>query len=100
MSGESLRVMILRVASTVHRGLERRQFVERAPAVVEGDARQRLVAAGGIALRAAAAPALVLDHDAEQFGGVVDKVARRRGGQLLHRRASLGLRVNRAMAVT
>ncbi len=31
-----------------HRGLERRQFVERLPAVVEGDARQRLETAGRI----------------------------------------------------
>ena len=44
-----------------HRGLERRQFVEALPAVVEGDARERLVAAGGIRQRAAAAPALAVD---------------------------------------
>ena len=71
-----------------HRSLERRQFVERTPAVVEGDARQRLVATHGIALGAAPAPALVFDHDAEQFGRVVDIDARQRGGQLLFRRAS------------
>ena len=73
-----------------HLRLERRQLVERTPAVVEGDTRHRLVAARGIALRAAPAAALVLDHHTEQFGGVVDVNARRRGGQLLHRRASLG----------
>ncbi len=72
------------------RGLERRQFVERAPAVVKGDARQRLVAARGVALRAAPTPALMFDHHAEQFGGVVDMDARRRGGQLLHRRTPQG----------
>ena len=68
------------------RRLERRQFVERAPAVVEGDAGERLVAAGGIAVRTAAAPALVVDDDAEQSADVVI-AARRRGGQLLRRRA-------------
>src|ERR1039457_4086849 len=57
----------------LHRGLERRQFVERPPAVVEGDARQWLVAAGGIGLRAAAAPAFVVDDQAKQTSGVVDK---------------------------
>ena len=41
-----------------HRGLERRQFFEALPAVVEGDARDRLVAARGIGKRAAAAPPL------------------------------------------
>ena len=41
-----------------HRGLERRQLLQALPAVVEGDARDRLVAAGGVGQRAAAAPAL------------------------------------------
>ena len=61
MSGESLRVMILRVASTVTVGLERRQVLEPLPAVVEGDARERLIAAGRVRMGAAAAPALALD---------------------------------------
>jgi hypothetical protein len=36
----------------------------------------------------------MLDHDAEQCGGVVDKFARRRGGQLLYRRASQGCAIS------
>src|SRR6185437_1572439 len=77
----------------LHRGLERRQLVERAPAVVEGDARQRLVTAHGVRLRAAAAATLVLDDDAEQIAHVLVATAfaaRRCGGQLLNRRASRG----------
>jgi hypothetical protein len=74
----------------LNRGLERRQLVERPPAVVEGDACQRLIAARGIGLGAASAPALEFDRHAEQFSGVIDIDARRRGGQLLFRRASEG----------
>ena len=44
-----------------HGGLERRQLFEALPAVVEGDPRDRLVAAGGIRQRAAAAPAVTGD---------------------------------------
>ena len=40
-----------------HGGLERRQLLEALPAIVECDPRQRLVTAGCIRLRAAAAPA-------------------------------------------
>ncbi len=45
-----------------HRCLERRQLLEVLPAVVEGDACERLVTAGGIRLRAAPAPALARDR--------------------------------------
>src|SRR5260221_3819973 len=50
-----------------HRGLERRQFVEALPAVVEGKPRLSLETAAGVGLRAAAAPPLALDRDGE-FG--------------------------------
>ena len=70
-----------------HRGRERRQFFEALPAVVEGDARDRLVAAGGIGQRAAAAPALAGDADVRDapvaMPGSGEFAARRRGG---HRR--------------
>ena len=58
--------------------LESRQFVEASPAIVEGDAGERLVTAGGVGLRAAAAPPLELDGDAEQAGGLRAKLVRRR----------------------
>ncbi len=45
------------------RGLERRQFVEALPAVVEGDARFGLETAAGVGLRAAAAPPFALDRN-------------------------------------
>src|SRR5262245_20171832 len=45
-----------------HRGPERWQLLERLPAVVEAHARQRLVASGGIRLRAAAAAALPVNR--------------------------------------
>ena len=48
-----------------HRGLERRQFLQALPAVVEGDARQRLVTAGRIRHGAAAAAALAVDHTSQ-----------------------------------
>jgi len=50
-----------------HRGLERRQFIEALPAIVEGDAGFSLEAAAGVGLRAAATPPLGLDRDRE-FG--------------------------------
>ncbi len=77
MSGDLLRVMILRVESDGHRGFERRQILKSLPAVVESDARLRLVAAGRIRHRAAAAPAVAIDEDAT--------LARRRGGQRCRR---------------
>ena len=43
-------------------GLERRQFIERLPAIVERDARFGLEAAAVVGLRAAAAPALPFDR--------------------------------------
>src|SRR5947208_4657131 len=49
------------------RGLERRQFVEALPAVVECESRRILETAAGVGLRAAAAPPLALDRDGE-FG--------------------------------
>src|SRR5258705_11141963 len=50
-----------------HGGLERRQFVEALPAVVECEPRLSLETAAGVGLRAAAAPPLALDRDGE-FG--------------------------------
>ena len=64
------------------RGLERRQFVEALPAVVERDARLGLEAAAGVGLRAAAAPPLALDRNRKfrkrrkrtrRFGGRRDR---------------------------
>src|SRR2546429_2854637 len=49
------------------RGLERRQFLEALPAVVECEPRLSLETAAGVGLRAAAAPPLALDRDGE-FG--------------------------------
>ena len=45
------------------RGLERRQFIEALPAVVERHARLSLEAAAAVGLRTAAAPPLTLDRD-------------------------------------
>src|SRR5262249_57086642 len=45
-----------------HRGLERWQFLETLPAVIEGDACERLVAAGGVRLRAPPPAALIFDR--------------------------------------
>src|SRR5262249_46465413 len=45
-----------------YRGLERRQFLEALPAVVESDAGERLVAARGVRLRAATAAATCVDR--------------------------------------
>ena len=45
----------------LHLGAERRQLLERAPFVVEGLARLRLVAAGDVGLRAAPVPAVLDD---------------------------------------
>src|SRR4029079_5239542 len=70
-------------------GLEWRQFVQRPPAVVECHPRQRLITPRRVALRAASAAAFVFNHDTQQSADVVID-ARRRGGQLLHRRATLG----------
>src|SRR5580704_14172207 len=61
------------------RGLERRQFVEALPAIVERDARLGLEAAAVIGLRAAAAPPLALDGHS-QFGKR-RKRTRRLGGR-------------------
>jgi hypothetical protein len=64
------------------RGLERRQFVEALPAVVERDPRLGLEAAAVIGLRAAATPPFALDRDAKfrkrrkrtrRFGGRRDR---------------------------
>src|SRR2546423_9043032 len=48
-------------------GLERRQFVEALPAVVECEPRLSLETAAGVGLRAAASPPPALDRDGE-FG--------------------------------
>src|SRR5882672_5368227 len=45
------------------RGLERRQFIQALPAVVEGDAGFGLEAAAIVGLRAAATPPLAFDRD-------------------------------------
>src|ERR1700675_2630882 len=45
-----------------HRGLERRQFLEALPAVVEGNPRQRLITARRVRQGAAAAAALAVDQ--------------------------------------
>ena len=63
------------------RGLERRQLLDRLPAVVERDARGRLVAARCVGQRPPAAPPFTVDGGAEEF-------ARRRHGGRWHRRAS------------
>ena len=64
------------------RGLERRQFIEALPAVIERDARFGLEAAAGVGLRAAATPPLALDGDRKfrkrrkrtrRFGGRRDR---------------------------
>ena len=64
------------------RGLERRQFIEALPAVVERDARFGLEAAAVVGLRAAATPPLALDRNREfrkrrkrtrRFGGRRDR---------------------------
>ncbi len=64
------------------RGLERRQFIEALPAVVERDARLGLEAPAGIGLRAAATPPFALDRNRElrkrrrrtrRFGGRRDR---------------------------
>src|SRR5262249_58456665 len=66
-----------------HAGGERRQLLEGLPAVVESNARERLVAAGRVRLRAAPAAALVLHRGA---GGGRTKFARRCRARR-HRRA-------------
>src|SRR5262245_39232992 len=71
------------------RRLEGGEFVERPPAVVKGDTGQRLVAPRGVALGTPPSPALVIDNDAKEFAHIVIG-ARRRRGQLLSRRSSLG----------
>src|SRR5689334_10584972 len=71
------------------RCLERRQIVEGAPAVIKGHPRERLIAPRSVALGPSASPPLVVNNDAEQLADVV-VAARRRGGQLPHRRALLG----------
>src|SRR5262245_31470012 len=69
--------------------LERRQFIETPPAVVECDPSKRLVAAGRVAMCAPSLSPLMFDHNAKKFADIFIG-ARRRGGQLLRRRASLG----------
>jgi hypothetical protein len=64
-------------------GLERRQFVEALPAVVEGDPRLGLEAAGGVGLRAAAAPPLAFDRDRQFRKG--RRCTRRLGGRRYRR---------------
>jgi hypothetical protein len=71
------------------RRLEGWKLVERPPAVVEGDAGVLLVAPRRIALCTSSPPTLMVDDDAKEFTDVFIG-ARRCGGQLLHRRASLG----------
>ena len=61
------------------RGLERRQFIEALPAVVEGDPRFGLEAAAVVGLRAAATPPLALDGDREF--GKRRRCTRRLGGR-------------------
>src|SRR5215216_6741761 len=65
------------------RRLERRQFLDRAPAVVEGDARDRLITAGGIRVGPATAPAAAIDPCAQ-------KIPRRRRGGWRQRRTKEG----------
>src|SRR5262249_1298287 len=77
------------------RGLERRQFVEALPAVVEGNPRFGLEAAGGVGLRATAAPPLAVDGDRE-FG---KRGRTRRLGGRLYRRVLEGMRGCSAHAV-
>src|SRR5258706_446189 len=81
------------------RGLERRQFVEALPAVVECQPRLSLETAAGVGLRAAAAPPLALDRDGEfgkgrrrtrRLGGRRD----RRGGLGEGGEAARGLEIN------
>src|SRR5688572_1066491 len=60
-------------------GLERRQVVEALPAVVEGDPRLGLEAAGSVGLRAAATPPLALDRNREF--GKRRRYTRRLGGR-------------------
>ena len=62
-----------------NRGLERRQFVEALPAVIESDARFGLEAAAGIGLRAAATPPFALDRNREF--GKRGRCTRRLGGR-------------------
>src|SRR2546421_7608614 len=70
-------------------GLERRQFVEALPAVVECEPRLSLETAAGVGLRAAAAPPLALDRDGEF--GKRRRRTRRLGGRR-DRRGVQGLR--------
>src|SRR5439155_15751754 len=59
------------------RCLEWRQFVQRPPPIVEGDACKRLIPARGIAMGSPAAPTLVVDHYAEQRANVFIAARRR-----------------------
>src|SRR5262249_59563920 len=72
-----------------HRSLERRQFIETSPAVVEGDSSKRLVAAGRVAMCAPTLSPLVFDHDAEKFADILIATPPR-GGQLLRPPAAFG----------
>src|SRR5258708_7424995 len=65
------------------RGLERRQFVEALPAVVECEPRLSLETAGGVGLRAAAAPPLALDRDGELGKGRTRRLGGRRDRRVL-----------------
>ena len=87
MSGESLRVMILRVASTVTVVLNGGSSSMCLPAVVEADARHRLVAARRIRLRAAAAAPLGIDRDVG-IGRQVEIDRRRAAGETARRRGA------------
>src|SRR5882724_81572 len=64
------------------RGLEGGQFLDALPAIVECDARGRLVASRCVGQRPPAAPSFTVDGGAEEF------TYRRHGGRW-HRRASL-----------
>ena len=70
------------------RGLERRQFVQALPAIVEGDPRFGLEPAARVGLRAAATPSLALDRDRE-FG---KRCHTRRLGGRRYRRVLEGMR--------
>src|SRR5258705_9340116 len=76
------------------RGLERRQFVEALPAVVECEPRLSLKTAAGVGLRAAPAPPLAFDRYGEF--GKRRRSTRRLGGRR-DRRGALGIRGRSAL---
>src|SRR6188474_1499097 len=66
----------------LYRGPEGRQLLQALPAVVEGDAGDRFIAAGRVGQRPASAPPLPADAGVEQAGGVrlARVICRLRGG--------------------